>query len=332
MRNFVAVTLLVTFLISAGLGLSTEIRRAQEAATFEITSDMDTFSWPRDIPVQDPLTTEAILIGAADDNDVNLVRRTVRQSSGDGIDVTYYVRLNHPTTIFDRIPLAEGRELTRAETQTHGAIVSTKAGETVGTPRNLAGSYDLTVRPLTDAFAALPVMGTYSVEADDRESFVGFLESLSQRVNDAMHESDPGAEPTAPDSFVDDDESVQLESFSSTPLIALSAFASLAVLGATAAALARDAATLGILRLHGHSLLRIWWTRLGRRGAICVGAGALLTALALLCVPNMDVATAARVLVVPIIVTGVLTAAASLLGVIVAGRVRISDLVKKRFA
>ena len=331
MRNFVAVTLLVTFLISAALGLSIEIRKAQETATFEVTRDMDVFSWPRDIPVQDPLTTERILVGAADDNGVNLVRRTVRQSNGDGIDVTYYVRLNHPTKIFDRIALTEGRELTRAETQAHGAMVSTKSGATVGTPRNLADSYDLTVRPLTDAFATLPVMGIYSVEADDQESVSSFLESLSQRVNDEMHESDPDAAPTTPDSFVDD-ESLQLESFSSTPLLALSAVLSLAVLGATAAALARDAAALGVLRLHGHSLLRIWWTRLGRRGAICVGAGALLTVIALLCVPNMDLGTAARVLAVPIIVTGVLTAAASFVGVIVVGRMRISDLVKKRFA
>ncbi|AOP53621.1 hypothetical protein BLSMQ_1911 [Brevibacterium aurantiacum] len=46
----------------------------------------------------------------------------------------------------------------------------------------------------------------------------------------------------------------------------------------------------------------------------------------------MDFAIAVRVLAVPFISTTVLTAAASLSGVLIINRVRVSDLVKKRFA
>jgi hypothetical protein len=49
-------------------------------------------------------------------------------------------------------------------------------------------------------------------------------------------------------------------------------------------------------------------------------------------IPGMDIAIAVRVLAVPFISTTVLTAAASLSGVLIINRVRVSDLVKKRFA
>jgi hypothetical protein len=45
-RNFVAITLFLTFIITAALGLTTEIKRAQETATEGLTQDMTVFMWP----------------------------------------------------------------------------------------------------------------------------------------------------------------------------------------------------------------------------------------------------------------------------------------------
>lgn len=65
---------------------------------------------------------------------------------------------------------------------------------------------------------------------------------------------------------------------------------------------------------------------------LSTGAAALLCIAMLPWIPGMDIAIAVRVLAVPMISTTVLTAAASLSGVLIVNRVRVSDLVKKRFA
>jgi hypothetical protein len=332
-RNFVAITLFLTFIITAILGLTTEIKRAQETATEGLTQDMTVFMWPRDVPVQDPSATERILTTAADENNVNLVRRTVRQSDGNGLDLTYYIRLNHPTKIFDRARLTGGNTLTNSETQTTGTVLSTKPGATKETPQSLANSYDLTFRPLEDMFANLPAIGVYKAETDSRRDFEGFLESISRQVNEEILETDPDAALTTPATFVEDtDDAVDAQPLSTTPLLALSGTLAALVIVATIGALARDAAALGVQRLHGYSLMRAWWSRLGLRGVLSTGAAALLCIAVLPWIPGMDIAIAARVLAVPFISTTALTAAASLSGVLIINRVRVSDLVKKRFA
>ncbi|WP_152348920.1 hypothetical protein [Brevibacterium sp. CFH 10365] len=333
MRNFVAITLFLTFIITTALGLTTEIKRAQETATYGLTQDMTVFTWSRDVPVQDPSATERILTTAADENNVNLVRRTVRQSDGNGLDLTYYIRLNHPTKMFERARLAGGSTLTNSETQGTGTVLSSKPGATKEAPQSLANSYDLTFRPLEDMFANLPAIGVYKAETADRRDFKGFLESISRQVNEEILEVDPDAALTTPATFVEDTEdAVDAEPLSTTPLLVLSGGLAALVIVATIGALARDAAVLGVQRLHGYSLMRAWWSRLGLRGVMSTGAAALLCVAVLPWIPGMDITIAVRVLAVPLISTTVLTAAASLSGVIIVSQVRVSDLVKKRFA
>lgn len=194
--------------------------------------------------------TERILTTAADENNVNLVRRTVRQSDGNGLDLTYYIRLNHPTKIFNRARLTGANTLTNSETQTTGTVLSTKPGATKETPQSLANSYDLTFRPLEDMFANLPAIGVYKAETGNRRDFEGFLESISRQVNEEILETDPDAALTTPATFVEDtDDAVDAQPLSTTPLLALSGTLAALVIVATTGALARDAAALGVQRL-----------------------------------------------------------------------------------
>jgi hypothetical protein len=197
---------------------------------------------------------------------VNIVRISEEYASGNEPEIVVYAHIEDPAAFYSRLPLTGG--ISSAEdAERLGYEMSTK-----GSPGRMpaiadfAGNDALTVRPLREALANLPVSGTYHVLGS------GGAEAARALLAAA------GAS----------GESESAYAGYSKPLPGLEA-AVAAALAAAALSVYRVLSSgreVAVMRLHGHSKHRAFWRASIRSATVANGAGAAATVFAALFVPN----------------------------------------------
>jgi hypothetical protein len=284
------------------------------------------FTWPDDARSAAPEKALGILAEAADATDSNVIRASVDTTGSGRTQITYYVYLaRNGSQLFHDFSLADGRWLSRSESRTGSATVSTAAkgkNRNVGRPNVLAHAYDVTFAPLHLAFDSLPVAGQYSVESADATAADRFL-TLVCRLLAEKGMGDPTVESLRhATGFATPGDAV---SFRFLPYALLAVAALLVV-----SVVLREGRRAGVMRLLGHSTIRIWYATVGRLllSSLLVGLlGALAT---LLIVPGADVSYLRALSLALLAIATVGAGLTFIAGTVTINRIRVGDLVKGR--
>lgn len=289
------------------------------------------FDWPAARDLAEPDDALEILITAAAESGVNVLRVSIDSSGGDRRHIHYYVYLgSRDTQLFDIIELSRGTWPSASGLQ-HGqtatTIESTSPG-VVGVPNVVARRYDLSVEPLEAAYNRLPAEGTYTVEAPTRDARDNFLQLVAGALTDMSGEDYKSADLNP----VDPSETASAQLRTNASRFFLYAPYLLTLIAATliTATVTRAGRRLGILSLHGYPNNRIWYTTTGRSALITLAAGLAASIVLTLTVPEMS-----GILARTMFLRYMLTSAAVLLvtygvGMAAIRRFKVSDLVKGR--
>jgi bacteriocin-associated integral membrane protein len=287
------------------------------------------FKIPSDPRIEDPETTYAAIRSAADDARVNVFRTAVGYTTDDRPQVTQYALLSTDTRLFDAFEIRDGRWLAPEDTdhpERFLATVATGDPDQVGLLGDFGGNDLVFVRGLRTAFDSLPVAATYVVEASDQASFDRFMNSLAQglsKVGDgtagftaATFESDGGRFAGYTTGFAPVLSGVQFLIVFFTAL-----FLAFQVL--------HEAKKAGVMKLHGHGAIDVWFALAGRLILITVAASLATALAASRLIPG---ATADFTISVgsAIVRTFAVMLAASLVACAYIARARISDTIKNR--
>ncbi|WP_026932312.1 hypothetical protein [Glycomyces tenuis] len=280
------------------------------------------FVWPDEPVVADPEAALRILTEAAEATESNVLRTTVDDWTEGRKRITHYVLMGRDGTgLFDEFTLAEGRWLSRTESRTGTATVSSAGGaDVVGVPEVLGGRYDLTFAPLHHAFESLPSAGRYVVEAPDGEAAERFLSIVHNRLVEA------GATELRPEDLRPD--LLHSAAGGDGRLNALAYILAGTATLVAAFILLREGKRIGVLRLMGHSSPRIWYRVVGRLQLATLAAGLAACAACAVAVPGVDAFFVRTVAVGLAEVAAVGFAATLGAGLVVIHRVRIADLIK----
>ncbi|MCH7230614.1 hypothetical protein L0U85_07075 [Glycomyces sp. L485] len=297
-------------------------RESQSQAA--ITGIGTEFLWPDDSRAADPEAALRILSEAAEATGSNVLRTSVGTSESGRKRIAHYVFMGRDGTgLFDEFTLADGRWLSPAESRLGSATVSSaRTGEdgNVGVPAVFAGRYELTFAPLSQAYESLPVAGRYAVEAPDAAAADRFLTLVLQRLGEAGLD-EISAEDLTPGG-------AQGSVHGNRGLMVLAYLLAGAAVLVVAFILLREGKRIGVLRLTGHSPMRIWYRVVGRLQIASVLIGLAACAVVALAVPGVD-AWFLRALAVAWAEVAVAAFAATMVvGLVIVHRVQIADLIK----
>ena len=307
--------------------------QAQRNAFRQATSGIGLgFTLPANPALADPDALESDLEAATQAANANVLR----SSSGFELDgtsqVTHYVLLTRPTALFDRLSLASGRVLAVDDTASGSrqflSTARTDSPDQVGILSDFAANDRVYVRPLSAAWSALPVAGSYRVEARNPDEAQQFIDVLLKRINDRLGAGE--RQLTSRDLLTEKqstgiDGAVNVAGLLGLAQGVLVAMALLLLVYH----LLHEAKQVGVLKLHGLSSLLVWWRMAGRLvagvGLTSVVAGAAVS----LVVPGTnlrftgDVAAALTTAFLAMLISSLLTTAYTV-------QVRPSDSLKNR--
>lgn len=343
MKYIVASLMFLTILAASALGLTADIHREQQRAAFGITTGANSFMWSDPLRIDDPEVASRILVNSAETTDVNIIRRSIQQvNDTDRLGLAYYVYFNHRSGIADKIDLRSGRFLSVKESQAPAesaqvAVVESSQtqpnSKIVGQPRVLANDYQITVLPFSRIFTSLPVEGTYFIEADSAAQANEFLNLVAEGITSENRRRDPTAPeitPTALESDTPSGETRSAEAF--RPVRSLVWVLLLMVVASAGVALARASSSIGVLRMHGYSLTRVWWVLLGKPTILAATVAFVISGVVVAVIPGTNLSIGFRVLIFPLAGIAVLTLLFCAIGLAAIARVRVSDLMKGRLS
>ncbi len=252
---------------------------------------------PNDPRLSDPQAVLAIVRGGAEAAHVNVLRSLLGYTADGRQATTLFVLLTSDTRAFEPFRLQSGRWLTPADADFPSRYLSATPGggpDQIGVLSVFGIQPAVSIRSLKASFDAMPVSGTYSVEAPDDASYRAFVAYVSREASTLT--GDPSV--VAPDVLTAVPSS-GLGTSSGDPTLFLGGIQALIVL-LTAIFLAFDALgrtkAAGVMRLHGFSAMRIWYEIAGRFVLVVLLAVELLAIPAALLVPGSDSQFCAAVL------------------------------------
>lgn len=283
------------------------------------------FQWPPEAEVADPALVAAALADAVKETNVGVSRMTVETTGAGRTRLTYYVYLGRErSSLLSAFTLRDGRWLTAAESFGDRVAVSSRSApgvSAVGAPSVLGDRYDLEIAPLRRAFDHLPAAGTYVIDSQDAAVVQRFLAAVTARlapIGGSRLTVAPSATQEAGRTPAGRFVGLWFVPYAVVPMIA----------GLGLAVLTREAKRVGVLRMNGHSVLRVWLVVLGRMEVSAAVAGVALSAAIVLVVPGADVAL---ILALAASLTGILLTAlvvSGLFGAVMIVRLPVVDLVK----
>lgn len=287
----------------------------------------EAFSIP-DVPgLNDPSMAYAALLEAAVRARVNVVRTNAAFGPDDRPRTTQYVLLTGDTRVFEAFEVTRGRRLTSDETQSGRRFLSTSATsdpDQVGVLRDFGGNDFVAIRPLATAFESLPVTGRYVAESSDAGALDRFFRLLVTRAGPAFSEKDFRGHESAG--------GIRSRGFSlgvGTSLEVMLYFLVLLTAVFLVYGLLHEAKHVGVMKLHGLGLLRIWFETSGRTIVVTMVGAALVSGVATFLIHDAGLAFLGSVLA-SLVHTYVVMLAASLVTCLYITRIRLSDTIKNR--
>lgn len=260
------------------------------------------FGLPYDARFADSAKAYRALAIASEAADANVFRTVIAYDTRDEPQITHYVLLQGQTRLTNWLPLGSGRFLTPDETQHGNALVansSTGDRAQVGRIRSLPGTTPVAVRPLEQAFAAVPVAGQYYAEptgSADSTAFISALaKSLSEQFGVAVSAEDlkplGGLNPGSPGNS---------DGVVRAAYLALLLLVVLLAIYVQLHEAKRDA----VLRLHGFSASSAWYAQSGRLVLALGGAVTVVAAVTGLVLPGGGVRLASGMAAQTVLATG----------------------------
>ncbi|GAB7051240.1 hypothetical protein [Catenuloplanes indicus] len=290
------------------------------------TSAGTRFGWPLDPAAGNPDDALRILTEAADGTGTNVIRTSVGIGAAGRSEITHYLYIaGAGTRLFDRFDLTAGRWPTREETRSGAMVVSSidnSRPTVIGEPAVFANAYDLTFAPFGQALTRLPATGTYVIESHDEADVQRFLGIVQHRL----------AEVGVPDLTLDSlravgaeenltsDTSMSLLAYSFAPIVSL----------LSAIAVLRDGRRIGVMRLSGYSVARIWFVVTGWRQMTAAAVGTAAGAAVLVFVPGVDWPFARNLIGALAAVIAASAIVTVTIGFAIISRVNLGDIVKGR--
>jgi putative ABC transport system permease protein len=264
-------------LLLSGLAFGGAYVRADGAQRFQMEHATraagQQFVIPGDPRLADPVQIYAALLDAARETKVNVFRTKDGFTPDDRPEVVHYVLLTGPSSIFDALGLKAGRWPTPHETQSSTSFLSTTETASpaqIGTVRDFGGNDLVSVRSLKTAYDSLAVDGEYYAETTGSASRQQFLEVLADKITSGTGSS---TTPLTAADFADSATATtggsggggdpQAGSYSAI----LTAVSYLLVLVTTILLvyyLLYEAKRIGVMKLHGLGIVRVWFLLAGR--------------------------------------------------------------------
>lgn len=222
-------------------------------------------AWPEGERFADPQIAATVLGDAARSVGHNLIRTVVATAPDGATAIAYYVLLVSPTTtLWDRLPLAEGRWPTASELADSSAWAGTVAGEgsptgsetevyqsrMVGSVAALGSGYRVTVQGMDVLLRRVPAAGGYVLEGASASEESAFRHAAAAELSARLGTSVSDSEFTM-------QRAIGASSEARDPLTLVVPVGLIAAILACGLVV-RTARSFGVLRLHGYSGLRLW--------------------------------------------------------------------------
>lgn len=318
-----AVSCACTFLAAYADEDAREYRRVAEVGE----ACIQPFAIPSSPLLAEPQDAYALIARAAESAHVNILRMSVGYTREEREEVVRYVLLTGETRLFDGLRLESGRLLTVEDMQIESAFLSTEiTGERgqVGVLREFGGDDLISIRHLAACYEDLPVEGSYYVESTSDEAYSAFVTAFVAGADERFGEGsftardfEPLADPAG--TWVSGPDVMGIVAY--LVLVAASLVLVYGVL--------HDAKRIGVMKLHGVSSVRIWFSIAGRP----------VTAVFISCAVLMLLGTAvvvdttwhfASVVLVRVLTAYAAALVVSVIAVACVLTVRVSDVVKNR--
>jgi putative ABC transport system permease protein len=262
------------------------------------------FTIPGSLEFADPQVVYPALVDAAKATKVNVLRTGAGYTAHGAFEITQYALLTGGTRLYSAFSLRSGRWLSSKETISGNDYLSTRGkvrGSQVGVLSDFGGRDLVSIRPLHEAFESSPVAGTYFVELTPGSAalhpYHRFLSLLAQEVTDRLvAESDRTlgtrvrlAEPVTARAFTFSGEALFTVPASNVGrlLRALEYLVEATTLLLLVYGMLYQAKRVGVLRLCGFGVLRVWYLVTVRLVLGVMTTVAVLSLCAALSVPGM---------------------------------------------
>ena len=279
--------LIVLLVVLSGLQVATTVaatvdgeRNRMQNAAAEVGS---TFAIPADPTLADPQPVYAALRDASTKAGVNVFRTSIGYDRDDAPVVTQYLLLTEPTEFYTAFVVERGSVLSPQQTLAGRDFLSTAdsgdAAQT-GLIRHLPWGATVTVRPLEQAFESVPTAGTYYVECAHRSACEAFQANLVNALNSLVDGSG-----FTPESFAQSSQGVPgIQDNYFAILLGITYLLVVFIVILVVYRQLYEAKRAAVLRLHGASVVAIWFrisglpiaVTLASAGAVAIGAVLLL--------------------------------------------------------
>lgn len=225
------------------------------------------FSIPTDPRLSDPDAVLRMMSTSAAAAHVNVLRTLVGYTADGRRATTMFVLLASDTHAFDAFALRSGRWLgpqDAAYPDRYLAAAADGGPDQVGVLNVFGIQPEVSIRSMKRSFDAMPVSGTYFVEAPDDTSRTAFLTSLASQASTLAGR--PGTYSAA--TFTESAFGGPQGAASGGPAVFLGGIQVLIVLLTSiflAFGVLRDTKRAGVMRLHGAGALTVWYVLVGRR-------------------------------------------------------------------
>ncbi|MCF8011991.1 MAG: DUF1430 domain-containing protein [Clostridiales bacterium] len=273
-----------------------------------------------------------LLCKTAKEYKVNIFRTNIHYNVDDQAEVLKYFLLTGDTRFFDTFSLKSGRFLTVQDTQQGNSFMSsvdTGDRNQIGTVREFGGNNLIKIKPLKTAYEHLSVGGQYYVEASDERVFDAFLKGFVAKVNEYHKEHETKFSYT-PKDFLKKNSSGGLEVGSRVDFLKyINYMVFIITLILFIYYIFYESRRIGIMKMHGLSNLRLWFTIAGRLITVIF----VLSVAVSLFAPLLIKDTTSQFIGSAIIShfkTYVIVTSISLISYIYISRIRVSDAIKNR--
>jgi hypothetical protein len=331
-RRFIAATVVAVTILTGGLVLSELLTREQDTARTATSALGASYRWSSDLWVADPITVDRVLVASARAARVNVFRSSVGTRSDGRTHIEQYALIGAGRSGIARsIELASGRWFSASQSLDGTTVaVSTTAvdgAEVVGRPRVTGDRFDLTVAPMRAAFTRLPTAGMYTIESSSPARTDRFLAAVRSGLE---VEGTPSDVARSAFSRVESPEILAPIQWTRFGLPGLVVVCWTLAMTLGAAGVLRAAKAFAVGRILGVSTTRTWFHVVGAASATAAAIGVVAVAGVVEFIPQISALAWTEVFVAATIGATTTLVSTAAVGVAVARRVPVIELVKGR--
>ncbi|KAF1678813.1 MULTISPECIES: bacteriocin-associated integral membrane family protein [Bacillus] len=255
---FLVISSLFSFLISFRETANKQIEEFEQLDS----SVGKPFTIPDDPLLNDPKEMIELIISSSKKYKSNIFRPAINFSTNDKVEISKYVLLTQQTDYFNGLELSKGTFFSKLDTQSENLYISTensKDKNQIGQLKIFGSTSKITIKPLKKSFDYLPVNGTYYAETKGKYSFEDFLNGFVNEVNEKFDSSFEVSD------FLQNREvNDGYAEMSTSSLQQYNYLVLIVTLFLLIYYIVNESKTIGVLKLHGYSNLRIWLQIVGK--------------------------------------------------------------------